>query len=303
MLSRRSRRSRRSNAFEAPDAPGAGQVIRLYQTSVGDTCSPRKTSRLRPHRTRKVLFVVWVGALAGVGAEVSAARAQTPGQSSPSPAPSASTTTVPAIWTAQVVATEDLGRVINSLTDPPVPDSSVPMLVPSSTFAGVQSSAPQTTRASKSRKSRTKPTTTLVRLLPPVPLASATSTGAKEPSTSSRSTQKADTTSVVAVAAPTTLVARLVASTGASGIEPLDQPMETALARLRHCESGGRYELNTGNGYFGAYQFSASTWLRLGFSGLPHQATPAVQDQAARKLQAKSGWGQWPACARKLGLL
>ena len=298
--------SSRSCAFEATDAPGdvgAGQVIRLYQTPGGITRSPRKANRMRPRGTRKVLFVVWVGVLAGVGGAVSEAGAQTPGQSSTSPAPSASTSTVPPIWTAQVVPTEDLARMINSVTDPSVADSSVPILVPSSTFAGVPSSAPQTTRALKSRKSLTKPTTTFVRLLPSVPLALSTPTGAKASNTTSRSTEKAEALSVVAVAAPATMVVRLVASTGAAGIEQRDQPTETALAQLRHCESGGRYELNTGNGYFGAYQFSASTWLRLGFSGLPHKATPAVQDQAARKLQAKSGWGQWPACARKLGLL
>ena len=73
-------------------------------------------------------------------------------------------------------------------------------------------------------------------------------------------------------------------------------------ARLRACESGGNYGTNTGNGYYGAYQFSASTWRGVGFSGMPHQASPATQDQAAAKLQARSGWGQWPACSRKLGL-
>ena len=73
-------------------------------------------------------------------------------------------------------------------------------------------------------------------------------------------------------------------------------------ARLRQCESGGNYRINTGNGYYGAYQFHPGTWRGLGYSGLPHQAAPAVQDEAARKLQARSGWGQWPACARKLGL-
>ena len=72
--------------------------------------------------------------------------------------------------------------------------------------------------------------------------------------------------------------------------------------RLRNCEAGGRYQANSGNGYYGAYQFSAGTWRALGFGGLPHQAPPEVQDQAARKLQARSGWGQWPACSRKLGL-
>ena len=73
-------------------------------------------------------------------------------------------------------------------------------------------------------------------------------------------------------------------------------------ARLRHCESGGRYNINTGNRYYGAYQFLPSTWRGLGYPGMPHQAPPAVQDEAARKLQARSGWGQWPACTRKLGL-
>jgi hypothetical protein len=72
-------------------------------------------------------------------------------------------------------------------------------------------------------------------------------------------------------------------------------------AKLRKCESGGRYDANSGNGYYGAYQFSASTWHRLGYPGLPHQAPPEMQDEAARKLQARSGWGQWPACARRIG--
>jgi len=71
--------------------------------------------------------------------------------------------------------------------------------------------------------------------------------------------------------------------------------------RLRNCEAGGRYQANSGNGYYGAYQMSAGTWHSLGFSGLPHQAAPEVQYQAARKLQARSGWGQWPACSRRIG--
>ena len=29
----------------------------------------------------------------------------------------------------------------------------------------------------------------------------------------------------------------------------------------------------------------------------------ATQLQAAKRLQARSGWGQWPSCARRLGLL
>ena len=73
-------------------------------------------------------------------------------------------------------------------------------------------------------------------------------------------------------------------------------------ARLRQCESGGNYSTNTGNGYYGAYQFTQQTWNGVGMSGSPASASPAQQDAAAQKLQAQSGWGQWPACSAKLGL-
>ncbi len=74
-------------------------------------------------------------------------------------------------------------------------------------------------------------------------------------------------------------------------------------AEIRQCESGDNYAADTGNGYYGAYQISASTWQGLGYSGLPNQASPAVQDEAAHRLQAQSGWGQWPTCAAMLGLI
>jgi hypothetical protein len=74
-------------------------------------------------------------------------------------------------------------------------------------------------------------------------------------------------------------------------------------AGLRRCESGGNYGADTGNGYYGAYQFTLGTWTSLGFRGLPSQASPAQQDQAAQELEARRGWSQWPSCARRLGLL
>ncbi|MET4225116.1 transglycosylase family protein [Oerskovia enterophila] len=74
-------------------------------------------------------------------------------------------------------------------------------------------------------------------------------------------------------------------------------------AALAKCESGGNPATNTGNGYYGLYQFSASTWRAMGGSGLPSDASAAEQTQRAQALQARSGWGQWPGCARKLGLL
>jgi peptidoglycan hydrolase CwlO-like protein len=74
-------------------------------------------------------------------------------------------------------------------------------------------------------------------------------------------------------------------------------------AQLRQCESGDNYAENSGNGYYGAYQFSQATWTALGYPGRPDQEPPAMQDAAAQKLQAQSGWGQWPACAAALGLI
>lgn len=79
-------------------------------------------------------------------------------------------------------------------------------------------------------------------------------------------------------------------------------PSAAVWAELRECESGDNYAINTGNGYYGAYQFSASTWAALGYPGLPNQAPSAVQDQAAERLEAMRGWEPWPGCSAKLGL-
>lgn len=74
------------------------------------------------------------------------------------------------------------------------------------------------------------------------------------------------------------------------------------MTRLRQCESRGNYRANTGNGYYGAYQFSVRTWRSLGYGGMPHRAPVEVQDEAAIRLVQRDGWRSWPACTRKLGL-
>jgi hypothetical protein len=73
-------------------------------------------------------------------------------------------------------------------------------------------------------------------------------------------------------------------------------------AALRMCESSDDYAANTGNGYYGAYQFALSTWEGLGFSGLPSAAPAAVQNKAAYELWQQDGWAPWPACSAMLGL-
>ncbi len=78
-------------------------------------------------------------------------------------------------------------------------------------------------------------------------------------------------------------------------------PGEDAWQRLRACESGNNYSVNTGNGYYGAYQFDLGTWRGVGGQGYPNQATPLEQDYRARALYRSRGWSPW-ACARVLGL-
>jgi len=73
-------------------------------------------------------------------------------------------------------------------------------------------------------------------------------------------------------------------------------------ASLRVCEAHGNYTENTGNGYYGAYQFSRSSWFAVGGSGLPSQASPKAQDAAALALFSRQGWHAWPVCSWRVGL-
>lgn len=77
---------------------------------------------------------------------------------------------------------------------------------------------------------------------------------------------------------------------------------DDAWAKLRACESGGNYNINTGNGYYGAYQYNNGTWNNYGGYARADLAPAAVQDAKARETQASRGWNPWPACSSKLGL-
>ena len=73
-------------------------------------------------------------------------------------------------------------------------------------------------------------------------------------------------------------------------------PYRGWLASVRACESGGNYGIATGNGYYGAYQFSLSTWYAVGGHGYPHQNPPLEQDYRAVRLLKIGGPGHWPVC-------
>ncbi len=79
---------------------------------------------------------------------------------------------------------------------------------------------------------------------------------------------------------------------------PLGPEVWTRLAR---CESGGNPRAVGGKGkFFGAFQFSLRTWHSLGMDGNPVDYPYDVQLAAAQRLQARSGWRNWPVCARRV---
>jgi len=79
----------------------------------------------------------------------------------------------------------------------------------------------------------------------------------------------------------------------------------TTWDRLAGCESGGRWHIDTGNGFYGGLQFTDATWddYRNGqFAARADLATKAEQVTVAERLLAARGWAPWPACRDKLGL-
>jgi len=71
---------------------------------------------------------------------------------------------------------------------------------------------------------------------------------------------------------------------------------------LAQCESSGNWQINTGNGYYGGLQFSASTWAAYGGSGSAANASKSEQIAVAERVLAGQGWGAWPSCSAQLGL-
>lgn len=78
------------------------------------------------------------------------------------------------------------------------------------------------------------------------------------------------------------------------------------LYKLRMCESGGNYATNTGNSFYGAYQFTIDTWNSLGTAySRADLAPPDIQDQAIITNTNRSAGGlvtQNPGCYAKEGL-
>ena len=94
-------------------------------------------------------------------------------------------------------------------------------------------------------------------------------------------------------------------SGGNTGASAPSVPSGSVWDRLAQCESGGNWSINTGNGYYGGLQFSASTWSGYGggqYAPTADKATRAQQIAIAEKVRAGQGWGAWPSCTSQLGI-
>ncbi|MFF8925723.1 transglycosylase family protein [Streptomyces longwoodensis] len=72
---------------------------------------------------------------------------------------------------------------------------------------------------------------------------------------------------------------------------------------VAQCESGGNWSINTGNGYYGGLQFSASTWAAYGgtaYASTADKASKSQQIEIAEKVLASQGKGAWPVCGKGL---
>ncbi|MGB7424297.1 MAG: transglycosylase family protein [Ornithinimicrobium sp.] len=75
--------------------------------------------------------------------------------------------------------------------------------------------------------------------------------------------------------------------------------------RVAACESGGDWSINTGNGYYGGLQFSASTWSGFGggaYASTANLASKSQQITIAQRVLDGQGPGAWPTCSVEAGL-
>jgi uncharacterized protein YabE (DUF348 family) len=77
----------------------------------------------------------------------------------------------------------------------------------------------------------------------------------------------------------------------------------SAWDRIAACESGGNWQINSGNGFYGGLQFDHGTWVAYGgdaYATNANLASKAEQIAIAEKVKAdRGGYGAWPVCGQK----
>lgn len=87
------------------------------------------------------------------------------------------------------------------------------------------------------------------------------------------------------------VVSQLKRSLQSIHVEPSSWLKQAACIRSHE----GTWADNTGNGYYGAYQFLLSTWQSAGGTGYPYQASPSEQTYRAYLVWQRDGgsWREW----------
>ena len=129
--------------------------------------------------------------------------------------------------------------------------------------------------------------------------AATTTSGAAPGATPTRRGKRAATAVLTTVGAAT-LAGTMLAAPAAQAQSPY-----AVWDRVARCESGNNWHINTGNGFYGGLQFSASTWS--GYHGGKYapradRATRVEQIEVARRVLASQGPGAWPVCGPRAGL-
>jgi resuscitation-promoting factor RpfA len=107
-----------------------------------------------------------------------------------------------------------------------------------------------------------------------------------------------------AAAVATTLGAVALASTALAGAAQATSP-NAVWDRVAHCESTNNWHINTGNGFYGGLQFTASTWRAYHggkYASRADHASRLEQIEVARRVLASQGPGAWPVCGPRAGL-
>jgi len=80
---------------------------------------------------------------------------------------------------------------------------------------------------------------------------------------------------------------------------------EVVWDKVAQCESGNRWNINTGNGFSGGLQFTPSTWKEYGgtqHAPAAYKASKAEQIAIAEQVYIGQGAGAWPVCGKKAHL-
>ena len=71
--------------------------------------------------------------------------------------------------------------------------------------------------------------------------------------------------------------------------------------QLAFCESTNRWDIDTGNSFYGGIQFTQDSWEFVGGTGRPNHATKEEQIYRGALLWEIQTWRAWPGCTRSFG--